>query len=121
MRGLLDEMQHDPAKIERFAETQQYVRRWIAPFSTDTRCVEARRGTDHSVGLLCLIPVRVDHLAHWRMIDELLVAAGKRTLKVASFDPPPLDFDQMVEDPRDRQQPSGRRPSRLFVGETISG
>ena len=121
MRGLFDEMQHDPAKIERFVETQDDVRRRKPPFMTDTRYVEARCGTDHSVGLLRLSPVRVDHFAQRRMINKLLIPRWKWTLEIAPVDPPPFDLDQMVEDARDREQVSVRRPSRLFVGETIGG
>ena len=121
MRGLFDEMQDDPAKIERFAQTPTTHARWKLPFMTETKCVEARRGTDHPVGLLRLIPVRVDQFAQRRMFDKFLIPAWERTLEIAPFDPPPFDLGQMVEDSRDREQTSVRRPSRLFVGETISG
>lgn len=121
MRGLFDEMQHDPTKIEWFVEAQDHVRGRKPPFMTETRCVEARRGTDHSVGSLCLIPVRVDHFVQGRMIDKFLVPAWKRTCEIAPFDPPPLDLDQMVEDSRDWEQTSFRCPSRLFVRESIGG
>ena len=103
MRGLFDEMQHDPAKIERFVETQDHVRGWKLPFMTETRNVEARRGTDHSVGLLRLIPVRVDHFAQRRMINKFLIPSWERTLQIAPVDPPPFDLDQMVDDSRDRE------------------
>ena len=121
MRGLFDEMQHDPAKIERFAETQDHVCGWKFPFMTETRYVEARRRSHHSVGLLRLIPVRVDHVAQRWMINKLFIPRWKWTLEIAPVDPPPFDLDEMVEDSRDREQMSVRRPSRLFVGETIRG
>ena len=121
MRSLFDEMQYDPAKIERFVETQDHVRGWKFPFTTETRYVEARRRTDHSVGLLRLIPVRVDHVAQRRMINKLFIPTGKWTLEIAPVDPPPFDLDEMVEDSGDREKMSVGCPSRLFVGETIGG
>ena len=118
-RGLLDEVQHCPPKVERLVEPEQHVRGRTAPFAAEARCLEGV-GREHDLlGAGGACGVRVDRTGQGQFVAdaELLLARRELVAEVAAVDPAPLDVREMVDDPDDRQEAPVGRPPRLLVGE----
>jgi hypothetical protein len=60
--GLLDEMQDHPSKVKGCFESEENVCRRPISFAARAVNLKARCRTDKSVGVLRLVPVRVDHI-----------------------------------------------------------
>jgi hypothetical protein len=123
MRGLLDEVQDHPTKVDGLREPEENVSGRALTLSAQARDLEAWRRAHHLLGSALSLRLRGDHGGQRDIAADakLFLSRWELGSEVTTVDPPPLDVDEMVDDTDDRDQPFVRCPSGPILVEADRG